>query len=68
MGEQERASNAGPRLLLWLVAFHREWTKNDGKPQEQWEPGLDLKETVMIVALTICTALMALLIVVQIMG
>ncbi len=25
-----------------------EWTKNDGKPWEQWVPGVDLKEAVLI--------------------
>tara|TARA_R110002051_G_scaffold231966_1_gene293810 strand:+ start:985 stop:1176 length:192 start_codon:yes stop_codon:yes gene_type:complete len=24
------------------------WTRNDGKPREEWAPGVDLKETVMI--------------------
>ena len=24
------------------------WTRNDGKPKEEWAPGVDLKEVVLI--------------------
>ena len=24
------------------------WTRNDGKPREEWAPGIDLKEAVLI--------------------
>jgi hypothetical protein len=24
------------------------WTRNDGKPREEWAPGVDLKEAVLI--------------------
>ena len=24
------------------------WTRNDGKPKEEWAPGVDLKEAVLI--------------------
>jgi hypothetical protein len=33
-----------------------EWSKNDGKPQEEWAPGLDLKEMVLIGALVVVVA------------
>lgn len=41
----------------WSRLRH-EWTKNDGKPREEWEPGPDLKETVLVVLLVICTLAM----------
>lgn len=38
-----------------LRCLRREWTKNDGKPWEEWAPRHDLKEMVLIGALVICT-------------
>lgn len=35
------------------------WTKNDGKPKEQWAPGVDLKEAVLIGLLVLVVAAMA---------
>lgn len=32
----------------WWARLRHEWTKNDGKPWEEWAPGRDLKETVLI--------------------
>lgn len=39
----------------WWARLYREWTKNDGKPWEEWAPGRDLKETVVIVVVAILT-------------
>lgn len=56
----------GARSLKRLLdALRREWTKNDGKPSGEWAPGRDLKETALVIALVICTALMALIVVAQ---
>ena len=30
--------------MSWLRRLRSEWIKNDGKPREEWAPGLDLKE------------------------
>lgn len=35
------------------------WSRNDGKAKEDWEPGLDLKELVLTLALVIVVAAMA---------
>tara|TARA_R110002124_G_scaffold243235_1_gene408292 strand:+ start:1078 stop:1260 length:183 start_codon:yes stop_codon:yes gene_type:complete len=35
------------------------WSRNDGKPREEWAPGLDLKEMVLIGALVVVVATMA---------
>lgn len=51
-----------------LNCLRHEWTKNNGKAREDWAPGHDLKETVLIVMLVICTALMALLVIMQMFG
>jgi hypothetical protein len=40
--------------------MHAAWTRNAGKPKEDWGPGLDLKEAVLTLALIIVTAAMAL--------
>lgn len=32
----------------WWGRLRHEWTKNDGKPWEEWTPGHDLKDTVLI--------------------
>mgnify|MGYP001595958239 CR=1 FL=1 len=44
------------RLLLWL---HRGWTKNDGRPWQDWAPGRDLKETALVSFLMLITVVMA---------
>lgn len=54
--------------MQMLERLRHEWTKNDGKPRGEWAPGRDLKETVLVVALVICTALIALFIVMQMAG
>ena len=38
-----------------LNRLRHEWTKNDGKPWEEWAPGRDLKETVLIALIAILT-------------
>ena len=44
------------------------WTKNDGKPKEEWAPGLDLKEAVLIAALTGVTAIMLCMVAYSLIG
>lgn len=47
----------------WLAYLKREWTKNAGKPIEDWESGFDLKDVVLRGLAVIATgALMALLV------
>ena len=52
----------------WFDRLRHDWTKNDGKPWQEWAPGRDLKEIVLIVALVICTALGTLAVFMQMMG
>lgn len=51
--------------MEWLRRLKHEWTKNDGKPREEWAPGRDLKEvvaigllSVLLIAQAILTAMM----------
>lgn len=41
--------------MRWLSRLHREWTKNDGKPWEEWGAGRDLKEIVLIAVAAVLT-------------
>lgn len=41
------AVNGEPGKSWWSRLRH-EWTKNDGKPWEEWEPGPDLKDRVLV--------------------
>ena len=34
------------------------WTRNDGKPKEEWAPGVDLKEAVLIGLLVVVVTVM----------
>ena len=34
------------------------WVRNDGKPREEWAPGVDLKEAVLIGLLVVVVAVM----------
>jgi hypothetical protein len=34
------------------------WTRNDGKPREEWAPGVDRKEAVLIGLLVVVVAVM----------
>jgi hypothetical protein len=52
--------------MIALRPLHRSWerlrsawSRNDGKPREDWAPGLDLKELVLGALLVIVTAAMA---------
>lgn len=41
--------------LRWLRRVQVEWTKNDGKPIEEWAPGPDLKDmTLRAVGIAFC--------------
>lgn len=51
-----RPLNSGLRRL------RSEWSRNDGKPKEEWAPGLDLKELVLTGALVVVVATMAVLV------
>lgn len=39
--------------MEWFHRLRHEWTKNDGKPVEQWAPGLDLKDVALRVVAVI---------------
>ena len=39
------------------------WSRNDGKPREEWAPGLDLKELVLTGALVVAVATMAVVVI-----
>ena len=42
----------------WLERLRAAWTRNDGKPREEWAPGVDLKEAVLIVGLVVVVNVM----------
>lgn len=48
----------GPLSQGWS-RLRSAWTRNDGKPKEQWAPGVDLKEAVLIGLLVLVVAAMA---------
>ncbi|MNS23537.1 hypothetical protein D3C72_553550 [compost metagenome] len=49
--------------LRWLRRLRTAWTKNDGKPIEEWAPGPDLKDTLLrIAAIAFCVLQIGLLI------
>lgn len=48
----------GPYSQGWN-RFRSAWSRNDGKPREDWEPGVDLKESVLIGALVVVVVAMA---------
>lgn len=39
------------------------WSRNDGKPREQWAPGVDLKELVLTGALVVVVVAMAVVVI-----
>ena len=39
------------------------WSRNDGKPREEWAPGVDLKELVLIGALVAAVAAMTVVVI-----
>ena len=43
------------------------WSRNDGKPKEDWAPGPDLKELVLTVALVIVVAAMAVVVIAMVL-
>lgn len=51
MGDSRPLWNRWERLLS-------AWTNNDGKPKEEWAPGVDLKEAVLIGLLVIVVAVL----------
>lgn len=48
-----------PPLNSGLRRLRSAWSKNDGKPREDWAPGLDLKELVLTGALVVVVSTMA---------
>jgi hypothetical protein len=38
------------------------WTRNDGKPREEWAPGVDLKEVVLIGLLVVVVLVITLIV------
>lgn len=55
----------GP-LADWWSRLRSAWARNDGKPWEEWAPGVDLKEMVAIVGLVVAGVAMAFLTVLQV--
>ena len=39
------------------------WSRNDGKPRDEWEPRIDLKELLLIGALVVVVATMAVVVI-----
>lgn len=39
------------------------WSSNDGKPRDEWAPGIDLKELLLIGALVVVVATMAVVVI-----
>ena len=50
----------------WLGRLRSAWSKNDGKPREEWGPGFDLKEAVLIVLLVVVVTAMAMIVGLQV--
>lgn len=55
----------GPLAEGWS-RLRSAWTRNDGKPWEEWAPGVDLKEMVLIGLLVVAGVAMTFLTVLQI--
>ena len=51
-------SKLGPLDEGW-ERLRSAWSRNDGKPKEDWSPGVDLKELVLIGALIVAVGAMA---------
>ena len=51
-------STLRPLLSGW-ARLRSAWSRNDGKPREEWAPGIDLKELVLIGGLVVVVASMA---------
>lgn len=47
-----------PLLSEW-ERLRSAWSRNDGKPREEWAPGVDLKELVLTGSLLVVVAAMA---------
>lgn len=41
----------------WLRRVQADWTKNDGKPIEEWAPGPDLKDVTLRAVGIVCCVL-----------
>ncbi len=50
----------------WLNRLRSAWSRNDGKPREEWAPGVDLKEAVLIGLLVVSVLALAVVVGVQV--
>ncbi|WIY69767.1 hypothetical protein KB221_01785 [Aquidulcibacter paucihalophilus] len=50
-------------LLSGWVGLRSAWSRNDGKPREEWAPGVDLKELVLTGALVVVVATLAVVVI-----
>lgn len=50
-------------LLSGWDRLRSAWSRNDGKPRDDWAPGIDLKELVLIGALVVVVATMAVVVI-----
>lgn len=56
-GTLEHPVMAAPAPLLGVwVRLRSAWSRNDGKPREEWAAGRDLKELVLVVLLVVVVA------------
>ena len=50
----------------WFGRLRSALSRNDGKPKEEWGPGVDLKEAVLIALLVVVVTAMAMIVGVQV--
>ena len=55
----------GPLQRGWS-RLRSAWTRNDGTPKEEWAPGVDLKEAVLIGLLVVSVLALAVVVGVQV--
>jgi hypothetical protein len=50
-------------LLSGWAGLRSRWSRNDGKPREEWAPRVDLKELVLTGALVVVVATLAVVVI-----
>jgi hypothetical protein len=50
-------------LFSGWAGLRSAWSRNDGKPREEWAPGVDLKELVLTGALLVVVATLAVVVI-----
>ena len=55
-------SQLRPLLSGW-ARLRSAWSRNDGKPREDWAPGIDLKELVLTGGLVVVVATMVVVVI-----